>query len=361
MLNPTVASETVIGVDLGTKKSTICVLTGKVVVQQLDIKTRASEIQETFAKLPNATVVMEVGTCSRWVSPLIASLGFKVVVVVAESLKQAFNPRGKGRRRRKTDPRDAEALARLYAADPNLLRRIEHRPEPVYRDLCVVRTRDHLVRLRTSARLRVRGVLRAVGYELPRVSSESFPKKVYPDLPTELQELVREHCSIIGALNRAIRRLDQQLEKLATKRYPETAALMQVTGVGPVTALGFVLVVARKDRFKKNRDIAAYLGLVPRKLSSGDVDPELSITKTGDKLLRRLLVQAAHYIIGKQCTVDSDLRRFGLALAARGRKAAKKRAAVAVARKLAVLLLSLWKSGAKYEPLKNAKPSATAA
>lgn len=361
MLNPTGTNETVIGVDLGIKKSTICVLRDKTVVRELEIKTRASEIQECFSSLSPATVVMEVGTCSRWVSRLIASLGFEVAVVAAESLKEAFNPRGKGRRRRKTDSRDAEDLARLYAADPNLLRRVEHRPEQVYRDLCVVRARDHLVRLRTSARLHVRGVLRATGLELPRVSSESFPKRVYPTLAKELRELVSEHCRTIASLNDSIRRLDRQIEKIATQRYPATEVLRQVTGVGPVTALGFVLVVARNDRFKRNRDIGAYLGLVPRKIASGDLDPELSITKTGDKLLRRLLVQAAHYIIGPQCKVDSNLRRFGLALAARGRKAAKKRAAVAVARKLAVLLLSLWKSGAKYEPLKNARSSATAA
>jgi transposase len=360
MLNPTVVNETVIGVDLGTKKSTICVLKGKSVVAELEIKTRAIEIQETFATMASATVVMEVGTCSRWVSRLIASLGFEVVVVAAESLKDAFNPRGKGRRRRKTDARDAEALARLYAADPNLLRRIEHRPDRVYRDLCWIRTRDHLVRLRTRAMLRVRGVLRALGVELPRVSSESFVKKVFPDLSTENQELVREHCHIITTLNGSIRALERKLDQVA-KRYPETECLMQITGVGPVSALAFVLIVARKDRFKRNRDVAAYLGLVPRKLASGDVDPELSITKTGDKLMRRLLVQCAHYIIGRRCVVDSDLRRFGLALAARGRKAAKKRAAVAVARKLAVLLMSLWKSRAEYVPLKNSASSSSAA
>lgn len=361
MSNPTGATETVIGVDLGVKKSTICVLTHRVVVQQLEIPTRAREIQETFAKLPCAPVVMEVGTCSRWVSRLIAGLGFEVTVVAAESLKDAFNPRGKGRRRQKTDPRDADALARLFAADPNLMRRIEHRPEQTYRDLCVVRSRDHLVRMRTRARLHVRGVLRAIGVELPQVSSESFPKKVFPSLPKEIQELVTHHCRLITTLNHSIRELDRRIERIAAARYPATKVLRQVTGVGPVTALGFVLVLSRNDRFKRNRDVAAYLGLVPRKLASGDADPELSITKTGDKLMRRLLVQAAHYIIGRQCKLDSDLRRFGLALAARGRKAAKKRAAVAVARKLAVLLLSLWRSGATYVPLKNATRSQTAA
>lgn len=362
MLNLTRSFETVIGVDLGTKKSTVCVLTGKTVTQQLEIPTRMPAIQEAFAGLPTgATVVLEVGTCSRWVSRAIANLGFEVVVVVPESLKQAFHPRGKGRRRRKTDSRDAEALARLYAADPNLMRRVEHRPDQVYRDLSRLRSRDHLVRMRTQAMLHVRGRLRALGITTPRTSSESFVKKLWPDLSPEDRLLVKGHVSVITSLNAAIRTLDREIAKIAATRYPDTRILEEVTGVGPVTSLAFVLVVARKDRFQRNRDVGAYLGLVPRKLESGDQDPELSITKTGDEFLRRLLVQCAHYIMGRNCRVDSDLRRFGLALAARGRKNAKKRAAVAVARKLAVLLLSVWKSRSKYVPLRNAPSGATAA
>lgn len=358
MLNPTVSSEPiVIGVDLGTKKSAVCVLIGKEVAKKFEVRTRSAEIQAAFAELPQGAVVMEVGTCSRWVSQLIRSLGFQVEVVAAESLRRVF----KGTRRRKTDQRDAESLARLFAADPKLLRKIEHRPDQMHRDLCRIKARDQLIRQRTQALLFVRGILRALGVETTRMSSESFVKQVMPQLSDADRALVFEHCFVITSLNNSIRALDREIEHVAKERYPETALLSQVTGVGTITALTYRLVVANTKRFAKNRDVAAYLGLIPQKTASGDEDPELGISKTGDELLRRLLVQCAHYIIGSRCRVDSDLRRFGLALAARGKKAAKRRAAVAVARKLAVLLLSLWKSGAEYVPLKNSSESLAAA
>ncbi len=145
---------------------------------------------------------------------------------------------------------------------------------------------------------------------------------------------------------------DQRIEALASKRYPETDLLRQVSGVGSLTALSFVLRVEDPQRFRRSRALGAYLGLQPRRSQSGDKDPELRITKAGDADLRRLLVNAAHYVLGP-FGPDTNLRRWGLALAGRGRKNAKKRAVVAVARKLAVLLHRLWVTGEVYEPLWN--------
>ncbi len=105
-------------------------------------------------------------------------------------------------------------------------------------------------------------------------------------------------------------------------------------------------------RFPTSRDVGAYVGLVPKRSASGQRDPQLGITRAGDRMLRRLLVQAAHYTLGP-FGPDTDLRRFGEKLAARGGKNAKKRAIVAVARKLAVLLHSLWSTGEVYEPLRH--------
>ena len=123
--------------------------------------------------------------------------------------------------------------------------------------------------------------------------------------------------------------------------------------MGPITALTFVLTIEDPGRFPKNREVAAYLGLVPRQRDSGKRQPQLGISRSGDPGLRRLLVQAAHYILGA-FGPDTDLHRWGERYAGTGAGNAKKRAIVAVARRLAVLLLALWKTGEVYEPLRQA-------
>jgi transposase len=143
---------------------------------------------------------------------------------------------------------------------------------------------------------------------------------------------------------------------LAEEHYPQTKLLRQVRGVGPLTALTFVLTLEDPKRFQKSRAVGAYLGLAPAKKQSGERDLQQRISKEGDEMLRRLLVGSAHYILLGPFGEDSDLRRHGEKIAQRGGKSAKKRAVVvAVARKLSVLLHHLWISGEAYEPLYNAR------
>jgi len=164
----------------------------------------------------------------------------------------------------------------------------------------------------------------------------------------------------VESVSEHIREYDEQIESTAKNRYPETALLQQVHGVGTLTALTYVLTVDDPHRFRRSRDAGAYFGLRPRRRESGDSRPQLRITKEGDAYMRKLLVQCAHHILGP-FGADSDLRSWGLELAARGGKNAKKRALVAVARKLAVLLHKLWLTGEVYEPLHVRKGSRTVA
>jgi len=158
----------------------------------------------------------------------------------------------------------------------------------------------------------------------------------------------------IGSLTERISDYEKQLETIAKEHYPhETDLLRQVEGVGTLTALTFVLSLEDPYRFEKSRSVGAYLGLVPATDRSGDSDPQKRISKEGEEMLRRLLVGSANYILGP-FGKDSDLRRHGEKIASRGGKNAKKRAVVAVARKLCVLLHSLWVSGEVYDPLYNA-------
>ena len=157
-------------------------------------------------------------------------------------------------------------------------------------------------------------------------------------------------------LSDCIKDYDERIEKLGREKYGHTELLRQVKGVGPLTSLAYVLTLENPDRFRKSRDVGPYLGLVPKQEDSGDSQPQLRISKAGDVMVRRLLVGSAHYILGR-FGPDTDLRRYGLRLCERGGKNAKKRAAVAVARKLAVLLHRLWISGEVYEPLRHGAPT----
>jgi transposase len=199
----------------------------------------------------------------------------------------------------------------------------------------------------------VRGVIKSMGRRIPKCSARSFHfKAAEEDFPADLKAILKPVLEMIEQVSGKIRQYDQQIETMSKERYPQTKLLRQVSGVGPLTAMGYVLVVEDPGRFKQSRTLGAYLGLRPRQSQSGDRDPQLRITKAGDEFLRRLLVGSAQYIMGP-FGPDSDLRRWGLALAGRGGKNAKKRAIVAVARKLAVLLHRLWVTGAIYQPLRK--------
>jgi transposase len=260
------------------------------------------------------------------------------------------------RSQKKTDRRDAEALARQVRVDPETLGPIQHRTAEQQADLSVLRARNGLVRRRSGLVSMVRGILKS--YDGGRVVSGSvrnFTERAAEVLPEALAPAVRPVLQAIDALSAAIKEHDARIEALGATKYPETARLFQVSGVGPVTALGYAIVVM-SHTFKKSRNVGPYLGLTPGTKDSGVAKPELPISKAGDGLMRRLLVGSAQYILGP-FGPESDLRTFGLRLAAKGgKKGAKKRAAVAVARKLAVLLHRLGTTGETYEPLRSEPP-----
>lgn len=217
----------------------------------------------------------------------------------------------------------------------------------------VLRTRAGLVAGRTALVNEVRHRLKSLGVRIARCSPEAFPRRAGSEVPEELRETLLGTLSVIAHFTQEIRRLDKKIETLGKESYPETRLLRQVQGVGPVTALHYVLTLERPERIDKARNVAAYLGLVPRRRQSGDSDPDLRITKAGDRALRSLLVNCVHYILARG--PDSDLKRHGLRITRAGGRTAKKRAVIAVARKLSVLLLSLWRTGEVYEPLRNGK------
>jgi transposase len=343
-----------VGVDLGDKWSRYCILglEGQTLAEG-QVRTTKQHVAEFFRALNIARVVLEAGTHSAWVEEVTRGYGHEVLVA---------NPRfmdGGKRRKRKNDRIDANKLARLGRVDPQSLHPIEHRSTEVRQDLVMLRARDALVAARTQMINVTRGLVKSLGTRLPMCSSPSFAQKVEEAVPAEIREAVLPLVRLTVALSNCIRGYDEKIEKLAREKYGHTALLRQVKGVGPITALAYVLTLENPERFAKSRDVGPYLGLVPQQEDSGESQPQLGISKAGDRMVRRLLVGCAHYILGP-FGPDTDLRRYGLRLCERGGKNAKKRAAVAVARKLAVLLHRLWVSGEVYEPLRTA-PSATIA
>jgi transposase len=222
----------------------------------------------------------------------------------------------------------------------------------------LVRSRDALVRARTMLVNSVRGLLKAVGERLPSCQPTTLPKKL-SQIPAELQAAAKPLVDQIEHLSIEIAGLDEAIDNLVDEKYPECKVLTAVPGIGNLTALAFVLTLEDPGRFRRSRQVGAFLGLRPKQRQSGDSNPQLRISKTGDEYLRRLLVGSANHILRKKGE-DSDLRRWGLSLAARGGKAARARAKVAVARKLAVLLHHLWLTGEVYQPLGYRKINAAA-
>lgn len=333
-----------VGIDLGDRTSMIHILdeAGEF-FEETRLPTTAPALKMKFGNQPPLQIAMEVGSQSRWVSRTLSEMGHDVIVADARKLRLIYqNPR-------KSDSVDAEYLARLVRLDIKLLSPVKHRSETAQQDLVILRSRDILVRARTKLINHVRGILKSFGVRLPSCSTNNFAKRAKPELPDSLRIALEGVLEMIQDLTLQIRAYDQEIERLCQEKYPETKSMRQIKGVGPLTSLAFILTLEDPKRFKVSREVGPYLGLVPRRSQSGDVDNQGRITKTGDSYLRRLLVGCAHYILGpfgEEC----NLREWGLKLAAGDSSRAKNRAAVAVARKLAVLLHKLWVSDQDYHP-----------
>src|SRR5215207_10022066 len=339
------------GLDLGDKYSYLCLIdtvSGEV-MEEGRLRTSPEAFRRRFAsEPPSMRIAIEAGTHSPWASRVLGECGHEVLVANARKLRLIYA------NKRKTDEIDAENLARLARLDPKLLYPIEHRGEESQAHMAIIRSRQALIGCRTQLVNHVRGAVKSFGARLSKCPARSFHKRAKEHIPESLRPTLEPILEQIGSLTERIRDYDRQLETISKERYPETELLRQVQGVGALTALTFVLTLEDPSRFEKSRSVGAYLGLVPARDQSGERDPQKRISKEGLEMLRKLLVGSAHYILGP-FGQDSDLRRHAEKIASRGGKNAKKRAVVAVARKLSVLVHRLWVSAEVYDPLYNAR------
>lgn len=342
---------TVIGIDLGDLRHAVCVLDRDGdTLEEFSITNTRESLTKLAKKYPGARIAMEVGPHSPWTSRWLTELGCEVIVANPRKVRAIYQ------NDRKSDELDAEMLARLARVDVSLLHPVKHGSERAQRDLLQIKLRDNLVRQRVDVISAVRFTLKALGVRLASPNTACFAKRTRTYLEerdAELLAMIEPSLGVIDEMTKRIRELDREIERLCDERYPETKRLREIRGVGPITALCFVLVIEDPHRIDRTRDVGAYLGLVPKRDQSGRVDKELSISKCGNAYLRRLLVGAAQYMLGpfgEEC----DLKTRGLRLAERGGRGAKKKAVVATARKLSVVMLGVWKNQTDYEPIRKA-------
>jgi len=344
-----------VGLDLGDRNSWYCMVdeAGQIQLEQR-VRTHGTALQEVFGSMPHSRIALEIGTHSPWVSRLLSELGHEVIVANARKVRLI------GESRKKDDRLDAQTLARLARIDPELLYPVKHRSAQAQADLMMIRARAGLVRARTGLVNTARGLAKSYGERLRGCNVRHMNPEKAEGLSPELQRALEPLLAGIEAVSERILEYNQRIEQLAQQSYPQTALLKQVKGVGTLIALTYMLTLEDPRRFGKSRDVGCYLGLQPGRRNSGRSEPQLHISKEGDPYLRTLLVQGAQHILGP-FGIDCDLRRWGLKLAERGGKSGKKRAIVATARKLAVLLHHLWVSGEAYEPLHNSRRTTVAA
>ena len=357
-----------VGLDLGDRSSRYCILdeAGDKAMED-KLPTTRPGLTAVFGKMPACRIALEVGTHSPWVSRHLAEMGHEVIVANAHKVKLITQSV------KKNDRIDAERLARLARVDPKLLSPIQHRGEKVQADLAVIRARAALVDARTKLVNSARGLAKPMGERLKKCDADYVKESLVDGMGEAVQVAIRPMLKSVEAISKQIGEYDRAIEEMA-KRYPEMELLTQVYGVGRLIALTYILTIEDPQRFEHSRDVGPYLGLTRQQRDSGDSEPELRISKAGDELLRRLLVQGAHCIL-RQGSPDSDLKAWGMARLnggqegdkngkkgnrKKGSKTAKKKTIVAIARKLAVLLHRLWVTGEVYDPQYNRKAAETA-
>jgi len=335
--------ERTIGIDLSDRTFRFCALNQEGnIVEEGERKLNPDSLGKFLAAQPAARVALETGAHSAWVQALARQLGHEAMVANARELRAVTG------RSRRSDSQDARQLARLARVDGELLNPVRLRGAEPQADLFVLRARAMLVEVRTRLINFARGITKTTGRRLPSADAKRFSERARQAVPEALRPALLPLLNVLDQVARELDGYDENVQALAEERYPETRWLRQVPGVGPITALTFVLTLHDPARFARSRDVGPYLGLVPRRRQSGEQDPHLGITKSGDRYLRQLLVQCAHVVMGR-FGPDGALRRWALEHAG-GSRSAKKRTVVAVARKLAVLLHRLWLRQEEFRP-----------
>jgi transposase len=344
---------TTIGIDVSDRTSKVCVMSKEGGARRVLVETTCATTKEGFgeclSKFDRAwPVVFETGTHCRWMKRHFESMGFKTIVANPSEVKLITDSNAKN------DRGDARKLARIALADAELLKPVKLRGEGFQRMLRLHESRLLLVKCRTSMVVQIRCFAKSCGFRLPDCPAGRFHELDRSSWPPDFEQMVWPMMDMVETTNLKIAAYESMIRKLAAT--PEFKAMTErareVYGVG---LIGSTVVVAAIDgdasRFAHARDVGPYLGLTPKKSQSGESDPQLGITKAGNSLVRKVLVECANVVMMDNAP-DTDLKLKGLRVGAGGGKVARKKAKAAVARGLAVLVVALLKDpGREYVPL----------
>jgi transposase len=349
------ATKRTVGIDLGEHYAKYAVLElGDEFLEQGKIPMTEAGFRRQFEHWKPALMAIEAGTHARWVARVLKEMGHEVIVANPRELRALTHSA------KKNDGEDARKLARYARADVGLLKPVQLRSEAVQKELLKLQTRDVLVRTRAHLTSTVRGLVKGFGARVPKCTTQGFAVRAAQSLPEEIRSSLQPVLDVVALLTEFIKEADAQVDAMVAE-HPVAARLDGIAGVGPVTAMTFVLTIEEASRYRRSRDVGAAMGLTPRSDQSGESDPQLGITKQGNELMRRLLVQCGQRLLGPQGQ-DCAIRQWGLKLAGEGKnKKLKKRAVVAVARKLAVVMHRLWVTGEQFVPFPAGQPKTKAA
>lgn len=333
------------GMDVHKNYSKVCILDEEGVIKDHgDVVTSEPEIRRRFQGQEPMQIVLESGTHATWLARVLTDCGHEVIVAHARRIQLIAESK------RKTDAIDAEILARLLRADMELLTQSHVRGEEAERLRTLLKARRHLIECRTKLSNAIRGFVRKSGYRLESCSTSRLPEVLSEaDIPSPLKMVLAPLGFSVFALTGWIQKMDRMLEQKADD-YEIVDVFKDICGVGTKTALAYMATIEDPHRFNRSKQVSAYLGLCPSVANSGNEktgeNNTGAITKQGDELVRTLLVQAAHVML-RDGQRDSELRQFGKRIE---EKKGKKKAVVAVARKLSVVMHTLWVTGRDYDP-----------
>lgn len=341
-----------VGLDVGAKRSSLCALddSGAVCLKR-DCETRAEEVERALASLTDCsvkTIALEASAPAVHLARELARLGYPISLLEARQASKYLTIR-----RNKTDVGDAQGLAEIARMGGTVIRTVHLKTTEtqILRSKLVLR---HKLVRETVA---VQNVIRAIfgmygGKPGPMHSTSRLEqsigaeiKRIRQDCAVDLSDLVYPAFAAEIKLRELVKKFDGEIAA-ACKAIPACKRMTTVPGVGPICAVSFFTAVEAFDRFGDSSSIGAFFGLVPRTLQSGEKLRQVGITKMGSRLTRTHLVNAAAVLMHVS-KADCALKRWGLELASRR---GTQKARVGVARKLAVLLLTLWRKDADFEP-----------
>ncbi|MEL7444689.1 MAG: IS110 family transposase [Pseudomonadota bacterium] len=333
-----------VGLDVSQDQTAICVLNedGSIIFEGSCL-TEPDQILNTIASFaPIEKIVHESGPLSIWLTRELKERGEPIVCIDARAAHKALSAR-----MNKSDRSDAEALAQL--ARTGWYREVHVKSEASDRLRLLLSARDRLIRIRMDIEAQARGILKTFGIRLGPVragrSRRNFRDQLSeivagdPILEAVFASLIAVHETVCHQATE----LDAELQEIA-KESPLARRLTTVPGVGPIVALSFIATIDDADRFRRAVDVGAYLGLTPRRYQSGETGWTGRISKRGDSAMRKLLYEAANILI-QRVPRFSPLKARAVKLA---EKKGLKKATVAAARKIAVILRRIWRDGTTF-------------